>query len=111
MREIKFRGIDALTGKYVYGYYNSFLGNEDLPMIAIKAGGVAVMPDSVAQLIGVDVNGKEVYEGDMVVRIREWDDDAGGYVNVARFPMKATFDDYSAIANEEVIKATRRREV
>lgn len=107
MRQIKFRGIDALTGKYVYGYYNPFLGHEDLPMIAIKEGGVVIKPDSVEQLIGRDKNGREVYEGDEVERIREWNDEEDCYVNVTMFPMKATFYDYGAIAEGEIIKCVR----
>lgn len=67
MRKIKFRGIDSCTGKYVYGYYNPFMNAEELPMISTKAGEVEVAAESVAQLVGVDKNGREVYEGDKVV--------------------------------------------
>ena len=91
MREIKFKGSKRSGRKVVFGLedYLSLTG---------------VLRETVKQLIGVDALGAEVYEGDSVIRRYEWDDAANDYVKVERFPMKATFDDYAAIANGEVIK-------
>lgn len=107
MRAIKFRGVDMETGETVYGELGTifttctgdkyYFGSEH-----------SVKPESVKQLIGVDGNGCEVYEGDKVVRIKEWQDDEvldfHGYVEVAAFPMMARFDDYRAIADGEIVK-------
>lgn len=67
MRQIKFRGIDVKTGKYVYGYYvpqcpmSSFPGIVDGNEVIHE-----VKHDSIAQLVGHDSNGDEVYEGDTI---------------------------------------------
>ena len=56
MRPIKFRGRND-SGKFVYG---------DLTHVAnmVSIGGWHVDPDSIAQLVGYDKDGNEVYEGD-----------------------------------------------
>ena len=70
MRPIKFRGRDNRTGKYVFGSYcrTSYC---DLGVwhAIIDEGGeeFIVDPETVAQLVGYDVNGSEVYEGDIFV--------------------------------------------
>lgn len=67
MRPIKFRGRDLDSGEYVFfnledilldvaGSYSEYVGLHNID------------PDSVAQLVGYDANGKEVYEGDTVLR-------------------------------------------
>lgn len=67
MRQIKFRGISTKTGKYVYGYYVPQCPMSSFPGIVDDDGFInEVEPDSVAQLVGTDINGKEVYEGDIV---------------------------------------------
>lgn len=69
MREIKFRGRDVHTGEYVYAElgqiseeinpgYLSFITDDDM---------YTVETDSIAQLVGYDANGNEVYEGDTVI--------------------------------------------
>ena len=50
----------------------------------------------------IDKNGKEIFECDSVIRILELNDD-GELVHVEAFPMQATFDDFSAINNGEII--------
>lgn len=69
---IKFRGVDAKTGEMIYGSYHyekcddgsivEGIIPEWNPNIEIE-----IKPDSVAQLVGYDKNGEEVYEGDTVI--------------------------------------------
>lgn len=75
MRDIKFRGrvldsnkIDG--GKIVCGMLSICTLKDKTHWIYPLDGGwgFEVDPDSVAQLIGYDSNGKEVYEGDIVER-------------------------------------------
>lgn len=69
MRTIKFRGRVYNTGKLVYGdltqsYDQTLIWNW-------QDGSHIVTPESVAQLVGVDRNGNEVYEGDKLVNPRD----------------------------------------
>ena len=110
MRTIKFRGRyvkDYIGNEYVaegemiYGGYVELNGK---PHIIPHDMALQVQPGSVAQLIGIDANGREVYEGDTVIRIvpnPDWDDE--DFEPEKTFPMAATFDDYSAIRDEEII--------
>ena len=70
MRQIKFRGRDIETGEYVYaelGQVSAEINPEYLTFITDDL--YTVDTESVAQLIGIDANGREVYEGDTVIRI------------------------------------------
>ena len=60
MKTIKFRGKSLDNGKFVYGYlwHSETFGT--------TVNGVVVDPESVAQLIGYDKNGKEIYSDDEV---------------------------------------------
>ena len=69
MRKIKFRGRTSI-GEIHYGHYteypvgngriNSYITDEDLDEWVVAR-------ESVAQLIGYDAEGNEVYEGDKVI--------------------------------------------
>ncbi len=71
MKTIKFKG-KALTGETIYGdlihYGNAIAirGRLD-PADSDSFGTWEVEPESVRQLVGVDKNGREVYEGDVLL--------------------------------------------
>ena len=72
-RPIKFRGRHIATGgKMVYG--NLLLLNSAAYIYRAKSGVFEVDPNSIAQLVGYDKDGREVYEGDIIV------DDIAEYV-------------------------------
>ena len=100
-RVIKFRA-QSLLGKTVYG--DLYHGVDGVTIIDVEHNHIYVYPDSVCQLIGVDANGSAVYEDDKVKRIREWNDDKGKYIDVDNLPFKATFEDYAAIRDGEIVK-------
>jgi len=80
MREIKFRGRDVDTGRMVYGYF--IVGRCGEPCIATnRTAAYEVEPNSVAQLVGHDSNGNEVYEGDTLIHAsgEEWIAALGSY--------------------------------
>ncbi len=62
-RPIKFRGRDLL-GKMRFGHYATTGG---YPYIIEDGVWFEVEPDSVAQLVGYDAAGNEIYEGDIFV--------------------------------------------
>lgn len=102
MRQIKFRGKHFGTGKLVYGdLIQNFNGCAVIRNAETDIWN-QVEPESVAQLIAVDCNGREVYEGDLVVRIADYDPD---FDRAKTFPMAATFEDFSAINDGQIILA------
>lgn len=74
MRPIKFRGRRNDNGELVYGSYVREVYS-DIGTIhgIVDEGGEEFLidEDSVAQLVGVDKNGAEVYEGDTVINPRD----------------------------------------
>ena len=73
---IKFRGRDENTGEFVYGDLCQTLST---PSIVNCEGRFFVKPDSVAQLVGYGKDGREVYEGDIMVDERGTEWKAGRY--------------------------------
>ena len=114
MRQIKFRGRfikDYIHNEYVAEdemLYGGYVELDGKPHIVHKhtMGWIMseVKPESVQQLIGVDANGKEVYEGDTVERIARDGVPLTKREREKTFPMAATFEDYGAIQDEEIIK-------
>ena len=67
MRTIKFRGISERTGEFVYGYYVPTCPMSSNPGIVDDEFVHEVKSESVAQLVGYDADGEEVYEGDVLI--------------------------------------------
>ena len=68
MNIIKFRGKKRKDGKFIYGSYVHITPMSSFPSIIDNEGFYEeVDPDSVAQFVGYDADGKEVYEGDKLV--------------------------------------------
>lgn len=78
-RPIKFRGHNYFTGELHYGFY---LEDEDGANILENNRTYLVDPDTVAQLVGFDKNGREVYEGDQL----DWKNGSG----TIRIPWRRT---------------------
>lgn len=81
MRQIKFRG-KTLDGKIVFGYYVPTCPMSSFPGIVDDMDYIhAIEPDSIAQLVGHDKDGNEVYEGDILTYgNEEWTAALGSYM-------------------------------
>ena len=70
---IKFRGKEFKTGNIVFGKYltsthNHEEGEEKVIWIGDEENGYHIVEDdSIAQLVGYDSDGKEIYEGDELI--------------------------------------------
>ena len=115
-RKIKFRGRDLDTNEYVYATIGQ-IAEEIQPgyLMFITDDTYIVDKATLAQLIAVDENGREVYEGDKVISKFFLDDDGkpeqlslfGQHV-LKRNPhcekiYEATFSDFDAILDGDVI--------
>lgn len=95
MRKIKFRG--NYVGSLLSRVYGDYVHKGDAEYIF--DGVMTLQCTDIAQLIGIDANGREVYEGDTVIRIAGDED----FNPEKTFPMAAAFDDYAAIRDEEIV--------
>ena len=72
---IKFRGRDIISNEYLYGDYVSrdegcaIRIHHQTSLFNMHEYEIAVDSNSVAQLVGYDADGNEVYEGDAVVEV------------------------------------------
>lgn len=69
MRPIKFRGRDTESGEFVYAELGEVSAEirPDCLTVINDDGIFTVDPESIAQLVGYDTNGREVYEGDTLI--------------------------------------------
>ena len=66
MRNIKFRGKDAVSGEWRYGFYYEYLGLHYI--MTTKGAACQIKPETVGDYIGIkDVEENELYEGDAVL--------------------------------------------
>ena len=66
-RTIKFRGKRRDNGEFVYGDLIHMTGGRVGIIFDKRIAAVEVDPDTVAQFVGCDCDGKEVYEGDYII--------------------------------------------
>ena len=83
MNKIKFRGRGLKDKKLYYGSYVHTMPQSSFPAI-IDNGGFynEVDPDSVAQFVGYDADGKEIYEGDKMISTINSDFETTAYLDV-----------------------------
>lgn len=95
MQEFKFRGVDINTGEFVYAELDEIIiaDRHDILGITKNNGFFYVDASTLARLVGYDSDGREVYEGDILV-------DAFGNEFTARLhPMGVNDDDCIDLAD------------
>ena len=104
MKRIRFRGRDIETDEHVYaelGQVSAEINPEYLTFITDDIH--TVDTESVAQLIGIDADGKEIYEGDYVEVVH----DGKQYVYQAHLEGFATGNDGTYLTSKQLSKARR----
>ena len=91
MRQIKFRGHDR-RGNTFYGTYN-----EDMGVIDDWEYAATYAVDKAEQLVFVDTNGKEIFEGDLVV------DDSGEEFIAVLVPMMIDIKGNKYFITDEIV--------
>lgn len=93
-RIIKFRGRLEETDKIIFFE----LGDLSSDSYGFYSRNFADYVVDIEQFIATDKNGFDVYEGDKVIRIAGED-----FIPEKTFPMSATFDDFSAIRDGDIV--------
>ena len=103
MRPIRFRG-KTFIGEIVYGYYVPQCPMSSFPCIVDDQEFMQeVYPKSIEQLIAVDKNYNDVYEKDLIIAVSFVDDEGNYHEVIDARPYEATWEDYRAIIDGEVV--------